>query len=440
MADRSPPVRLGDGVVLGLGPKATMLIDLKADREIKIADPGYAAALEQLAFGADVSAWADLLPRMLADGLAAEGPLGADPILRERLTRMDRMVGTDVLDGASPRVQRAYQLTVDAHAWRKRFFSQVGQCPTLPETTLRRALLVGDAEQVGALELLCVGDDDFVSVPLAALGHRVTVLDIDPFLISLLDRMRVEMGLAISVQEKNLLAPLAPTDLGRFDGFVTDPMSNRDCFNIFVSRALAMTRAGGRGFVAVYGPAGRLFDEVAREMHLPVRAWHARHNRYYSQYMKLHSYESDWVEVARAPELRLAVPAEVEASAPNLYAEAYFQRKPTFCAFYDEIEDVHHAKPLFLDMVLDMVEGAGLALGARTIHPGEGWSVLHAPTDEGHLTLHADRERRQISVEIYPARVALEDALRHTLLAGYKPNARTARMSNDRDVWDLRVR
>jgi len=437
-----PVYRLGDGMIVGVGLKATMLVNLRTDDEIKITDAEYAGVLEKLALGFSMEEWEDFVPRMLEDGVIAEGDLEADPVVRDQLARMDHMYLTGYLSALSSRARHAYELTLTAHAWRKRFFNQVGQCPTLPETTLRRALLIGDADEVGAKDILCVGDDDFVSIPLAALGHRVTVYDIDPFLMTLLTRLSAALSLDIQVTERNLLGPLRADELGRFDAFVTDPMSNRDCFQIFLSRAFAMIKTGGRGFTAVYGPACRLFKEISDEMNFPIHAWHLRHNRYYSQYLKLHSYESDWVETERTPDMVLACAADAEASSENLYAEAYYQRRPTFCAFYDEIEDLDHAKPLFLDMVVDMVEaGTGLKLEDRVVHPGEaGWSVIHGRTHEGHVTLHVDRNRRQLSVEIYPTRVKIEDVLRHTLMAGYKQKAESARMSNDRDVWDLRVR
>ncbi|MFC1611450.1 bis-aminopropyl spermidine synthase family protein, partial [Myxococcota bacterium] len=372
----TPIYRLGDGVVIGIGGRAAVLVNLRLDDEIKIADAQYAEVLDKLALGWTMEGWEDFIPRMLKEGIIAEGDLQVDPIIREHLARLDTMFMAGFRDQLTERARHAYELTLTAHAWRKRFFTQVGQCPTLPETTLRRALLVGDAEQVGKLDILCVGDDDLVSIPLAALGHRVTVYDIDPFLLTLLEQVSASLSLDIAVIERNLLEPLARDEQDRWDVFVTDPMSNRECFEIFLSRALAMTRPGGRGFVAVYGPACRLFGEISTEMRFPIKSWYARHNRYYSQYFKLHSYESDWVEVKRANETTVKHGPEEAASPESLYAEAYFQRPPTFCAFYDEIEDPHHAKPMFLDAVVDMLEaGTGLKLEGKIVHAGKGWSV-----------------------------------------------------------------
>ena len=95
------------------------------------------------------------------------------------LATLDRMYLRDYAASLSPRAKAAYEALLAAHARRKRFFERVGQCPILPETALRRALLVGDAAEVGVKDVLCLGDDDLVSVALATLGHRVTVYDID---------------------------------------------------------------------------------------------------------------------------------------------------------------------------------------------------------------------------------------------------------------------
>jgi hypothetical protein len=432
---------LGDGVVMGIGKRATTLINLLGSDEIKIADAEYAGILEKLTLGWDLQGWEERLPRMLDDGVVSEGPLTLDPVLRDHLARMDRMFFSSTLATLTPRARQAYEQTLAAHAWRKRFFTQAGQCPVLPETAMRRALLIGDAQEVGARDVLCLGDDDLVSIPLAALGHRVTVYDVDPFLVALLRRLSVALSLEIDLRERNVLEPLEPGEQARFDLFVTDPMSNRECFEIFLSRALAMTRPGGRGFTAVYGPAHRLLVETAAAMRFTLCNRHVRHNRYYSQYFKVHSYESDWVEIERSADTRLAFAAGARASADNLYSEAVYHRPSTFCAFYDDIEDLPHARPLFIDMVIDMVEaGTGLKLEGRVVHAGEGWSVIHGRTRDGHLTLHVDRDRRQMSVEIFPARVEIEDTLRHTLMAGYKTRATTAHMVRDRDLWDLRVR
>lgn len=440
-AGNAPIYRLGDGIVLGIGSRSSTLLDLKNDHEVEI-DFRYVEPLERVSLGSDLAGYEAFAPRLLEDKILAEGMPGVDPVIRDRLAVLDRMFMVAYDEHLDARARRAYELTLDAHSRRKRFFTRVGQCPTIPETTLRRALLIGDAETVGAKEILCVGDDDLVSVPLAALGHNVTVFDIDDFLLAFLRDVCAKLELDVTVEERDLRDPLKTKESEAFDIFVTDPMSNRDCFEIFLSRAFTMLKPEGKGYTAVYGPTGRLFQTIAREMKFPINAWHARHNRYYSQFVKLHTYESDWVEISKTPDTVVKHAPDEFCVPINLYAEDFYQRKPTFLSFYDEIEDTQYAKPLYLDMVIDLVEQAtSLELKDRLVFPGEdGWSVVHGPTEDGYLTLHVDRRRKQLSLEIFPVKVEVEDVLRHLLMSAYKAEVKSAKMNSDRDVWDLRVR
>ncbi|MBI5509499.1 MAG: bis-aminopropyl spermidine synthase family protein [Deltaproteobacteria bacterium] len=437
---QKPLYHLGDGIVLGIGSRDTQLIDLKTDGEIRI-DFRFIEPLEKVSLGWSGEGYESFLPRLLQEGVIVHGPATTDPVLKTKLAALDRLYLTAYEAALSPRARRAYELTLEAHGRRKRFFTRVGQCPTLPETTLRRALLVGDAAEVGAKKILCVGDDDLVSVPLAALGHDVTVFDIDDFLLTFLRDTAAALGLTLQAVEKDLRDPLDDAERDHFDLFLTDPMSNRDCFEIFLSRAFSLVKPGARGYVAVYGPTERLFREVAAEMKFPIVAWHRRHNRYYSQYMKIHTYESDWVEIRRDAGTVVKHAANEFCVPLNLYAEQFYQRHPIFFGFYDEIEEPRFATPLYLDMILDIAEGnSPLKLTARHTILGQEWTVIHGSTDDGHLTVHVDRARRQLTMTLFPMRAESEDVLRHAFMSGYKPKATQAKMSSSRDVWDLRIR
>ena len=435
-----PLFHLGDGIVLAIGSQETQLCDLKQDHEIVI-DFRFIEPLEKVSLGWSGEGYETLIPRLLEQGVLAPGPATVDPVLKDRLQRIDRLFMPAYEASLDTRARRAYELTLDAHARRKRFFTRVGQCPTLPETTLRRALLVGDAEKVGKKNILLVGDDDLVSVPLAALGHDVTVFDIDDFLLGFLREISRALELNIKVVEKDLRDPLDEGESQSFDLFLTDPMSNRDCFEIFLSRAFALVKPDSPGFVAVYGPTERLFRTIGDELRFPIVRWHRRHNRYYSQFMRIHSYESDWVEIRRTAETVIKHPPTEFCVPLNLYAEQFYQRPPVFFAFYDEIEEPRFARPMFLEMIVDVAEqNTKLKLLGRRMILGQEWTVVHAATDEGHFTVHVDRERRQLTLAMFPIRADIENLLRHAFLTGYKSKAKDARLGSSRDVWDLRVR
>ncbi len=443
MADSShAALHLADGWVLAVGRDSLRLVDVRKENpdEVLVEEMAQVDAFEALVLGRLDDIDPALIARGRAEGLLVDGPAQADPVLRERLARLDAMYLRYEGRSLTPRARAAYEKTLDAHAWRKRFFTAVGQCPVLPETALRRALLIGDAAEVGVKEVLCIGDDDLVSVALAALGHRVTVFDIDDYLLGFLGQIRTELGLEIRLEEVNLLDPLPAGETARFDVFVTDPMSNRECFELFLSRAFALLKAGGEGYVAVFPPTAPLFRRVADDLGLRIEAWHRRHNRYYSHFMQLHRYESDWLRV-RAGDALVLRPGPTEyCSAANLYREDFFERQATAFSFYDRIEDEHYTKPYYLDLLLDVFENGGdEALTERTMHNADVWTLVHMLTTGGHITLHVDRQRKQIGVEMSPIRPALEDRLRRLLLAGYKSKAVSAKISCSPQSWEVRV-
>lgn len=443
MTDSTPgALHLADGWVIAVGRESLKLVDVsRADPdEIVIDDLAQVEALEAMVLGLSQGIDRALIERGRTEGLLVEGPPRADAVLRERLRRLDALYLDPAAQGLSPRVQEAYEKTLEAHAWRKRFFTAVGQCPVLPETALRRALLVGDAAEVGVKDVLCIGDDDLVSVTLAALGHRVTVFDIDDYLLGFLRILREQLQLDIQLEEVNLLDPLPGGAEARFDVFLTDPMSNRQCFELFLSRAFALLRPQGEGYVAVFPPTTSLFRDVAKDMGFRIESWHRRHNRYYSHFIQLHRYESDWLHVRPGDAVTLRPGPQEYCTATNLYREAVFERQATAFGFYDMIEDGHFTKPLFFDLLLDAFEqDIDEAVTERTLRSGEHWTLAHMLTAVGHITVHADRVRKQIGVEISPMRPALDDRLRRLLIAGYKPLATSAKATSSPYRWDVRV-
>ncbi len=436
----TPLYHFCDGIILAIGVNDVYLIDLAKDRQIEVEAP-YVSAAEQLALGWRPNAFQDMLPELIEDEVITEGPQGVDAVVAARLRELDDMYLPPYRHLLGARAAQAYQTLLEAHARRKRFQVAVGQCSVLPETSLRRALLVGDAEAVGKKRVLCIGDDDLVSVGLAALGHEVTVWDIDDYLIDFLTQLVDELSLDIRVEQVDLRDPLEGDQTESYDLFLTDPMSNRDFFEVFLSRAFGLLKPDGAGYVAVFAPAGRLFREVAAEMNIDIRHWHRRHNRYYSPFMKVHWYESDWLEVRKTAGTRVKYPPDELCAPLNFYREDYFMRRPAVFSFYDGIEEPHYAKPLFLDMVMDVLQDQGdIVLINRDIFAADDWSVVKAGSVEGHFTMHVDRRRLQIMLEMYPFDRDIEEKLRNLLLAAYKSGQIEVRAGAVRGVWDIRLR
>ena len=91
-------------------------------------------------------------------------------------------------------------------------------------------------------------------------------------------------------------------------------------------------------------------------------------------------------------------------------------------------------------MVMDILQDQGeVVLLNREIFAAESWSVVKAGSADGHFTLHVDRDRRQITVEMYPFDTEIEEKLRNLLLSAYKGTRTTVQAGAVRGVWDIRL-
>jgi len=428
-----------DGVVLSIRNAGADLVNLKNDSQVNI-EPRHVEAIERVTFGTNLVGFEEHIPVLLNEGLIVEGPPRADAWLRARLALLDSMYMDAYRHRLSDREKRAYDCLLVAHSYRKRFFESVGQCPVLPETALRRAMLVGDAERVGKKKVLCIGDDDFLSVGLTALGHEVTVFDIDEHLLKFIKDVGSSMDLAIETVERDLRDPLDAHDDAEFDVFLTDPMSNRDCFELFLSRGLALLRPEGVGYTAVFPPTYRLFVEIGKEMGFDEVQRYARHNHYYSKYMGLHHYESDWLQIRQTPGKAIKHPPEPFTTHLNLYREDYYRRSSNVTTFIDNIEDSKFVQPMYLDMILDRLESLdGVEVFDRIKYLEHDQTLIHCPTARGYLTLYVDRAARQVFVDMFPMVAFVEEALRDMLLASCKTNIEDTRVSVSIGTWEVRV-
>jgi len=432
-------LKFADGIILSIGLDDAQLIDLGNKDYVDI-PMRELPALERLSLGLESGLAQERINKLLEVEVIEQGTPAPDPRVRDKLIQLDNLLLNEYRPHLSERVLKAYELTLEVHAGRKRFHTGLGQCPTLPETSLRRALLVGDSQDVGVLDVLLIGDDDLLSVPLAALGHRVTVYDIDEYVLGLVEQAAQTYKLPIKALEHDLRDPIANDTKESFDVFLTDPMSNAECFELFISRAIPLLRPNGRGFSAVHAPTENTFRSLMGKMKLPIQAWHRRHNRYYSHYFRLHQYESDWVEVRKTQNTEPTLAADSYASPVNLYQEAYYQRSTIALTMLDNMDSTQFAKPMFLDMVLDgIVNETDVIEIHRTIEAQNDWSLLVSHTNKGHLTLHVDRKRNQILFSAHPVDLDLLNAARYFLIATFKHSGTVVKTIRNQKFWDLRI-
>ena len=84
--------------------------------------------------------------------------------------------------------------------------------------------------------------------------------------MGLIEHVAKEEGLSVTVECFDLCEPLDEAWRGRFDAFVTDPMSNEACLGLFISRGRAMCKPDALGATAINAQAFPVLRKVLAEM------------------------------------------------------------------------------------------------------------------------------------------------------------------------------
>lgn len=160
-------------------------------------------------------------------------------------------------------------------------------------TKVRRVLLMMRYDLLPSRSALLVGDDDLMSVTIAAVGaalgrrlvHHLAVVDISPVLLDFIRVQLAELDLPAELCEHDLRQPLPERFRGSFDLAMTDPPYTTDGATLFLSRAVEGLRPGpGRSVIFSFGPKGPESTlEVQRtvaQLGLTVQAMHRNFNEY----------------------------------------------------------------------------------------------------------------------------------------------------------------
>jgi predicted methyltransferase len=138
------------------------------------------------------------------------------------------------------------------------------------DTKLRRVLRLHDAGALAGQRVLLLGDDDLVSVALAAFAaqsgaspRRLAVVDCDPDLIAYLGAELGALGLAAELIEHDLREPLPRSLLAGFDVVCTDPPYTVAGAELFLSRAVSALAPGAGGHLFFSFGARRPAETVA---------------------------------------------------------------------------------------------------------------------------------------------------------------------------------
>lgn len=169
------------------------------------------------------------------------------------------------------------ELTTLAHAMRVHYRIDLCQTPSLPETSVRRALLSGRTPK----KILLIGDDDLVSVPLAFLGHEVTVMDYDEYLVELIQDINKRFNLNIKVMHQNLMGKIESMHSRLYDVVYSDPVSTYEGFEAFVGKGLQMIKPNGACYISVSQRFSQIFEQFCKDSQIQIRNRYDKFSHYY---------------------------------------------------------------------------------------------------------------------------------------------------------------
>ena len=120
------------------------------------------------------------------------------------------------------------------------------QAPLLPDSAIYKAAYMINRGDVASKEVVCVGDDDMISVILALTGlpRRITALDIDEGVLSVIERASFRLKLDIKTYRHDLRNPIPKSLSHKFDTFVTEPPDTVKGITSFVSRGVELLKEG----------------------------------------------------------------------------------------------------------------------------------------------------------------------------------------------------
>ncbi|MFB4321183.1 bis-aminopropyl spermidine synthase family protein [Priestia sp. BR_2] len=127
---------------------------------------------------------------------------------------------------------------------------QIDQSQCTVETSLRRAILCLREHSLIGKNILCVGDDDLVSISLGLLLKRLfpnakeqraglTVMDIDERFLRFIGDVAAREDVSVTCRHADLRRPLPQEWTGQYDCFFTDPPYTLQGLTLFLSRGLS---------------------------------------------------------------------------------------------------------------------------------------------------------------------------------------------------------
>ncbi len=129
----------------------------------------------------------------------------------------------------------------------------IDQSKCTVDTAIKRAVLCLRNSSLIGKRILCIGDDDLVSIALGFLlkklfndirysKTKIFVMDIDNRILDYISSIAKKEELPINCEYVDLRSPLSESFKGQFDCFFTDPPYTLQGMNLFLSRGLEALR------------------------------------------------------------------------------------------------------------------------------------------------------------------------------------------------------
>lgn len=125
----------------------------------------------------------------------------------------------------------------------------IDQSKSSIDTSLKRAILCLENHNLAGKRILCLGDDDLVSIALGFLLKKlfdnnihhntlITVMDIDKRILDYINNIAIKESLPIKCEYVDFRNPLDNDFKNQFDCFFTDPPYTIEGMNLFISRGI----------------------------------------------------------------------------------------------------------------------------------------------------------------------------------------------------------
>ena len=113
-----------------------------------------------------------------------------------------------------------------------------------PEASMRKVAYAINRNDIAGKNVVCVGDDDLLSIIMGMTGlpKSILVVDIDKDILSLVRKYRKKLSVPITTISHNLCYPIPSKFRGKYDTFLAQPPDTVLGYTLFLSRGVELLK------------------------------------------------------------------------------------------------------------------------------------------------------------------------------------------------------